>query len=63
MHMQPESPSKVEQILENLAIYEDSQAFLAELSRQSVDKACDGLEIDFFQRLLLRCVKKTAVGG
>ena len=40
MHMQPESPSKVEQILQHLAIYEDSQAYLAELSRQSEDPAC-----------------------
>ncbi len=40
MVMQSEPLSKVEQVLQKLAIYEDSQAFLDELSRQSEDKAC-----------------------
>ncbi|MEX1199547.1 MAG: WecB/TagA/CpsF family glycosyltransferase [Methylophaga sp.] len=38
MVMQPNPPSKVEQILQKLAIYDDSQGFLAELSRQSEAK-------------------------
>lgn len=39
MAMQPESPSKVEQIIEQLAIYDNSVAFLNDLSRQTQDKA------------------------
>lgn len=40
MVMQSDSPSKVEQILQKLSIYDNSVAFLNDLSRQSQDKAC-----------------------